>query len=60
MAVRVAAVDAVPVTVGRTVLAGGALGIVTVGWLVAVTVPSGFEAVTDTAHGRAHVGGHDA
>ena len=44
--VSVEARCAVPLTVGRTVLTGGALGIVAVGVLVAVTVASGFEAVT--------------
>ena len=37
---------AVPLSVGRTVFTGAALGIVAVGMLVAVTVASGFDAVT--------------
>ena len=39
---------ALPVTVGRTVLTGGAAGIVAVGWLAAVAVPSGLVPVTST------------
>ena len=46
--VSVEARCAVPLSAGRTVFTGGALGIVAVGVLVAVTVASGFDAVTSS------------
>ena len=46
--VRVEARCTLPLSVGRTVFTGGALGIVAVGTLVAVTVASGFDAVTNS------------